>query len=77
MNASVSVVSYPEIVLLQITVTALSPLSSLSAPEAQHEWDEALHSLRRDGARPKEVGFLAHMPTSSHTHLYDRSTRAF
>jgi len=39
----------------QIMVTALSPSSTLSPSEAQTEWDSALHHLRRDGARPKEV----------------------
>jgi hypothetical protein len=40
---------------LQISVTALSPSPSLSQKDAQAEWDKALHHLRRDGARPKEV----------------------
>ena len=36
-------------------MTALSPLSSLSAIEAQAEWEKAIHFLRRDGARPRDV----------------------
>jgi len=36
-------------------VTALSPASSLTYPEAQVEWDKAAQVLRRDGARPREV----------------------
>ena len=39
----------------QITVTALSPMLILSAVEVQLEWEKAIHHLRRDGARPKEV----------------------
>ena len=39
----------------QINVTALTPLSSLSATEAQKEWEKAIHDLRKDGARPREV----------------------
>ncbi|CAL1700639.1 unnamed protein product [Somion occarium] len=39
----------------RITVTALSPLSSLSAAEAQAEWDKAIYQLRRDGAKPRET----------------------
>ncbi|KAH9943422.1 uncharacterized protein BXZ73DRAFT_40322 [Epithele typhae] len=39
----------------KITVTALSPSSSLPPSEAQIVWDEAVRNLRRDGARPKET----------------------
>ena len=39
----------------QITVTALSPSSSLTPADAKSEWENALHHLRRDGARTKEV----------------------
>ena len=39
----------------KVTVTALSPLSTLSPAEAKAEWDKAVHQLRRDGARSKEV----------------------
>ena len=36
-------------------MTVLRPMSSLSAIEAQAEWDKATRELRKDGARPKEV----------------------
>lgn len=39
----------------KITVTVLSPASSLTHHEAQVEWEKAAQVLRRDGARPKEV----------------------
>ncbi|KAM5540531.1 hypothetical protein V8D89_005989 [Ganoderma adspersum] len=39
----------------KITVTALSPLSSLSSLEMQAAWDEAIRSLRSEGARHKET----------------------
>ncbi|KAF7790804.1 hypothetical protein EIP86_001761 [Pleurotus ostreatoroseus] len=39
----------------KITVTALSPVPSLSQVECVLEWEKALHHLRRDGARPKET----------------------
>ncbi|PIL37169.1 hypothetical protein GSI_00861 [Ganoderma sinense ZZ0214-1] len=38
----------------KITVTALSPQSTLSCSEVQSAWDEAIRSLRSEGARPKE-----------------------
>jgi hypothetical protein len=44
-----------KLIRTKITVTALSPLPSLTASEAQAEWESALHHLRRDGARPNEV----------------------
>ncbi|TFK91811.1 hypothetical protein K466DRAFT_582454 [Polyporus arcularius HHB13444] len=39
----------------KITVTALSPQSSLSPNDAQSAWEDAIRNLRRDGARPKET----------------------
>lgn len=42
----------------KITVTALTPSTSLSLTEAQAEWESALHHLRRDGARPKDVRII-------------------
>jgi len=48
----------------KITVTALSPSSSLTAAEMQVEWNAALHHLRRDGARPKQVSDGMLMVTS-------------
>jgi hypothetical protein len=39
----------------QITVTALSPSTSLTPREAEEEWQKGLYDLRRDGARPREV----------------------
>ncbi|TBU49553.1 hypothetical protein BD309DRAFT_947112 [Dichomitus squalens] len=39
----------------KITVTALSPQPCLSSTEAQAAWDDAIRSLRREGARPKET----------------------
>lgn len=39
-------------------MTALSPMSSLGAIEAQAEWEKATRELRKDGARPKDVGEL-------------------
>ncbi|KAI0921120.1 hypothetical protein AcV7_003406 [Taiwanofungus camphoratus] len=48
----------------KITVTAFSPQSSLSATDAQSEWDQALRQLRREGARPKETGKGTLMVTS-------------
>ncbi|KAF8463766.1 hypothetical protein JB92DRAFT_3150290 [Gautieria morchelliformis] len=38
-----------------ITVTALAPFFSLSDVQAQTEFDNAVHLLRRDGARPRET----------------------
>lgn len=48
----------------KISVTALAPSSSLSATDAQAEWDKALHHLRRDGARAKETPHGVLMATS-------------
>ncbi|KAI9000995.1 hypothetical protein BD414DRAFT_405041 [Trametes punicea] len=39
----------------KITVTALSPQSSLSSSDTQAAWDSTMRALRRDGARPKET----------------------
>ncbi|KAH7914333.1 hypothetical protein BJ138DRAFT_1144062 [Hygrophoropsis aurantiaca] len=47
-----------------ITVTALSPLSTLTPAEAEIEWNSALHYLRRDGARQKETPLGTLMVTS-------------
>lgn len=47
-----------------INVTALAPLSSLSAQEAQKEWEKAIHDLRKDGARPRETDKGVIMVTS-------------
>lgn len=41
-------------------VTALAPPVSVPEPHAQAEFDKALHILRRDGARPREVTPAAH-----------------
>ncbi|KAI0638204.1 hypothetical protein C8Q77DRAFT_1187759 [Trametes polyzona] len=48
----------------KITVTALSPQASLSIPDAQTAWDNAIRALRRDGARPKETDKGVLMVTS-------------
>ncbi|KAI0084175.1 hypothetical protein BDY19DRAFT_898854 [Irpex rosettiformis] len=48
----------------KITVTALIPLSTFLNIEAQYEWDKAIHSLRRDGARPKQTSQGVIMVTS-------------
>ncbi|TFK43512.1 hypothetical protein BDQ12DRAFT_622506 [Crucibulum laeve] len=48
----------------KITVTALSPSTSLSPADAQAEWEKALHHLRRDGARPKQTPYGVLMATS-------------
>ncbi|KAH7929471.1 hypothetical protein BV22DRAFT_1002592 [Leucogyrophana mollusca] len=47
-----------------ITVTALSPISTLTPAEAQIEWNSAVHHLRRDGARPKQTPLGTLMVTS-------------
>ena len=39
----------------KINVTAFALLSSLSQTDVQSEWEKAIQTLRRDGARPKEV----------------------
>lgn len=43
-------------------MTVLSPVPSLSETEAQLELDNAVHLLRRDGARPKEVDLPTRLP---------------
>ncbi|KAI0771647.1 hypothetical protein BD413DRAFT_625156 [Trametes elegans] len=48
----------------KITVTALSPQSSLPLSEAQAAWENAIRALRRDGARPKETDKGTLMVTS-------------
>ncbi|KDQ64523.1 hypothetical protein JAAARDRAFT_187846 [Jaapia argillacea MUCL 33604] len=48
----------------KITVTALSISTSLTGHDARQEWDKALHSLRRDGARPKDTDIGTLMVTS-------------
>jgi putative alpha-1,2-mannosidase len=50
-------------------VTALSPVASPTQPEAQMEWEKAVQSLRRDGARPKEVHSFFSLVYFSHLHL--------
>lgn len=44
-------------------MTALSPMSSLSGLEAQAEWEKAIHILRRDGARPRDVSSFINTKT--------------
>jgi len=39
----------------KIIVTIIAPFSSLTDTQAQEEFDNALHLLRRDGARPRET----------------------
>ncbi|KAL6309539.1 hypothetical protein BKA93DRAFT_722828 [Sparassis latifolia] len=48
----------------KITVTALSPQSSLSQVDAATEWDNAIRELRREGARAKETDKGTLMVTS-------------
>ncbi|KAF8592329.1 hypothetical protein K439DRAFT_1655872 [Ramaria rubella] len=42
-------------IFIWITVTVLAPFFSLSDTQAQTEFDNAVHLLRRDGARPRET----------------------
>lgn len=36
-------------------MTALAPISTLTEADQHHEWERAIHELRRDNARPREV----------------------
>ena len=53
--------------LVQITVTALSPLYALKPDEAKAEWDRVIRDLRQAGARPRDVS--ARAPVLCRIHL--------